>query len=49
MAGDITQDITKVNLAATGISQSSKEVQVSSEDLQRMAAELNTIVSSFKV
>jgi methyl-accepting chemotaxis protein len=49
VAGDITQDISKVNLAATGISQSSKEVQASSEDLHRMATELNTIVSSFKV
>jgi methyl-accepting chemotaxis protein len=49
VAGDITQDIAKVNLAATGISQSSKQVQGSSEDLQRMATELNTIVGSFKV
>ena len=49
VAMDIAKDIAKVNLAATGISQSSKEVHTSSEDLQRMAAELNTIVSSFKV
>ncbi len=49
VAGTITQDIAKVNLAATGISESSKEVQSSSEDLQRMASELNTIVGSFKV
>ncbi len=49
VAGDITQDISKVNLAATGISQSSRQVQASSEDLLRMATELNTIVSSFKV
>lgn len=49
VAGDITQDISKVNLAATGISESSKQVKASSEDLQRTAAELNTIVGSFKV
>ena len=49
VASDITQDISKVNLAATGISEHSKEVQASSEDLQRMAAELHTIVGSFKV
>ncbi len=49
VAGDITQDISKVNLAATGISLSSKQVQASSEDLQRMATELNAIVGSFKV
>ena len=49
VASDITQDISKVNLAATGISERSKEVQASSEDLQRMAAELHTIVGSFKV
>ena len=49
VASDITQDISKVNLAATGISERSKEVQASSEDLQRMAAELNTIVGSFKI
>ena len=45
----ISQDISKVNLAATGISESSKQVQTSSEGLQRMARELNGIVGSFKV
>jgi methyl-accepting chemotaxis protein len=49
VAGNITVDISKVNSAATAISQRSKDVQSSSEDLQRMAAELNAIVSSFKV
>jgi methyl-accepting chemotaxis protein len=49
VAGDITQDISKVNLAATGISGSSKQVKASSEDLQRTATELNTIVGSFKI
>jgi methyl-accepting chemotaxis protein len=49
VAGDITQDIAKVNQAATGISGSSKQVKTSSEDLQRTATELNTIVGSFKV
>jgi len=49
VAVEIAQDISKVNLAATEISQNSREVQSSSEDLQRMASELNAIVSSFKV
>ena len=49
VAGNITEDISKVNLAATGISESSRKVQSSSEDLQRMAAELNAIVGNFKV
>ena len=49
VAGTITEDIAKVNQAATGISESSRQVQKSSGDLQRMAAELNTIVGSFKV
>lgn len=49
VAADITQDISRVNQAAMGISESSRSVQTSSVDLQRMAAELNTIVSSFKV
>ncbi len=49
VAGNITEDISRVNLAATGISESSKKVQSSSEDLQRMAAELNAIVGNFKV
>jgi methyl-accepting chemotaxis protein len=49
VAGEITEDISRVNLAATGISESSNQVQASSEDLQRMAAELNTIVGSFKI
>ena len=49
VAGDITLDISKVSLATTGISQSSSEIQASSEDLQRMALELQTIVGSFKI
>lgn len=49
VSGDITEDISKVNTAANGISESSKQVQASSEDLQRMAAELNTIVGSFRI
>ncbi|MDK9706076.1 MAG: methyl-accepting chemotaxis protein [Desulforhopalus sp.] len=49
VAGQISQDIAQVNLAATGISGGSKQVQTSSEDLQRMAKELNAIVGSFKV
>jgi len=49
VAGQITEDISKVNVAANGISESSKKVQANSEDLQRMAVELNTIVGNFKV
>lgn len=49
VAGTITQDIAKVNLAANDISQNGKQVQSSSAELQQMAAELNTIVGSFKV
>jgi methyl-accepting chemotaxis protein len=49
VSGNITEDISKVNMAANGISESSKQVQASSEDLQRMAAELNTIVGSFRI
>lgn len=49
VAGHITEDISRVNLAATGISASSRKVQSHSEDLQRMAAELNTIVGNFKI
>jgi len=49
VAGEITEDISKVNVAANGISESSKKVQANSEDLQRMAVELNTIVGNFKV
>ncbi|HBG18244.1 MAG TPA: methyl-accepting chemotaxis protein [Desulfobulbaceae bacterium] len=49
VAGSISQDISQVNLAANGIAESSKQVQDSSTGLQQMAAELNTIVGSFKV
>ena len=49
VSSDITQDIARVNLAAAGISKSSRQVQASSEDLQRMAVELKNIVGSFKV
>jgi len=49
VARNITEDISRVNLAATGISESSKKVQSSSEDLHRMAAELNSIIGNFKV
>ncbi len=49
VSSEITQDIARVNLAATGISNSSRDVQINSEDLQRMSSELNEIVGSFKV
>ncbi len=49
VAGTISEDISQVNNAATGISTSSRQVESSSNDLQQMAAELNTIVNGFKV
>ena len=49
VAGTIAEDIAKVNLAATSMSENSRQVQNSSADLQQMAAELNTIVGSFKI
>lgn len=49
VAGTITEDIAQVNLAANGISNSSRQVESSSADLQQMAAELDKIVGSFKV
>ncbi len=49
VAGTIAEDIAKVNFAATGMSENSRQVQNSSADLQQMAAELNTIVGSFKI
>ena len=49
VAADITRDIAEVNTAAEAISESSRLVQSSSENLQKMATELNEIVGSFKV
>ncbi|WP_419660378.1 methyl-accepting chemotaxis sensory transducer protein [Desulfosarcina variabilis str. Montpellier] len=49
VAAEITQDITVVNQSSGEIANSSDQVKVSAEDLKRMAAELNTIVGSFKV
>ncbi len=49
VAGMITADIARVNLAATAITESSNQVRSSSEGLQQMASELNSIVGSFKV
>lgn len=49
VAGEINKDIAEVNSAAGDISKGSSSVQASAEDLARMARELNTIVSSFKI
>lgn len=49
VSADITREIADVNVAAEAISESSKLVQISSESLQKMAAELNVIVGSFRV
>lgn len=48
-AGEITRNISLVNGEAGDISQSSHQVTASSTQLQEMAAELNTIVSRFKL
>ncbi len=49
VASEITGDIATVNQAAAEMSNSSNQVKFSSEDLQRMAAEMNDIVGSFKI
>jgi len=49
VASEITHAITGVNASAGEISNSSGQVKMSAEDLQRMAAELNAIVGSFKI
>jgi len=49
VASEITRDITTVNASAGEISNSSSQVRLSAEDLQKMAAELNAIVKSFKI
>ena len=49
VANDISKDISEVNAAAEAINRSSKLVEESSKNLQKMAGELNTIVGGFKV
>jgi methyl-accepting chemotaxis protein len=49
VAAEITRDISGVNSATDEISNNSGQVKQSVEDLQRMAAELNGIVGSFKI
>ncbi len=49
VAADITADIAEVNTAAEVISERSRLVRSSSENLQRLAAELNSIVGGFKI
>ena len=48
-ATQIAQDITSVDASAAAMSNSSDEVQSNAEDLKQMAAELNAIVSQFKI
>jgi methyl-accepting chemotaxis protein len=49
VATEITRDIAVVNQSSSEIANGSDQVRVSAEELQRMAAELGTIVGSFKV
>jgi methyl-accepting chemotaxis protein len=49
VASEITQDIAVVNQGSSEMANSSDQVRVSAADLKRMAAELNTIVGSFKI
>ncbi|MCB2145601.1 MAG: methyl-accepting chemotaxis protein [Deltaproteobacteria bacterium] len=49
VAAEITRDIAVVNQSSSEIANSSDQVKVSGDDLKRMAAELHTIVGSFKV
>lgn len=49
VAADIAKEITSVNFAVASISDNSKEVQSSSQDLLRMSTELNNIAASFQV
>ena len=49
VAAEITSDIAVVNQSSSEIANSSDQVKVSADDLKRMAAELNTIVGSFKI
>ena len=48
-ANDITQIIGDVNLSGNKISGSSEKVNLSARDLEKMAAELQTIVARFKI
>ncbi len=49
VAGDITQDIAVVNQSSAEIASSSDQVKGSADGLKEMAAEMNTIVGSFKI
>ncbi len=49
VASAITEDISQVNVAATEISEGSREVENSSAQLQERAANLNSIVGSFRI
>ncbi|BBO69684.1 methyl-accepting chemotaxis protein [Desulfosarcina alkanivorans] len=48
VAAEITKDIAVVNQSSTEIAGGSEQVMASAENLKRMAAELNSIVGSFK-
>ena len=49
VAAEISSDIAVVNRSSSEIATSSDQVKLSADDLKRMAAELNHVVSSFKV
>ena len=49
VGGQISSDIGRDNQAVDQISQGSRLVQTNSDDMERMAGELNSIVGSFKV
>jgi methyl-accepting chemotaxis protein len=49
VAGEISNDIAAVNQSSGEMAESSDQVRNSAESLRQMAAELNAIVSSFKV
>lgn len=49
VASAITEDISQVNIAAADISKGSNEVERSSTQLQERAADLNSIVGSFRI
>jgi methyl-accepting chemotaxis protein len=49
VASQISQDIGTVNHSAGEMASSSGQVQVSAEDLRRIAQKLSAVVGSFKV
>ena len=49
VAGTITQDIAGVNVASNEISNSSRQIKASADQLDGLASELRTIVGTFKI